>query len=170
VKSGNSGVVGDGVWVEDQNYRLQPLLHVGSEVLIGSGLKEVHYVEAAPPTSNGQVSLTVTFQDGSEAILLWNGVLQTAAPAGDYNGDGIVDAADYTVWRDSLGTSGSSLAADGNNNGKIDSGDYDVWRTNFGRTKGAGGGANAAVPEPATLWMLLAGILTICCRRRSKVS
>ena len=54
----------------------------------------------------------------------------------------------------------------------IDAGDYDVWSTNFGNTVGShpGAGATAAVPEPATLWMLLAVILTLCCRRRAKVS
>jgi hypothetical protein len=84
--------------------------------------------------------------------------------AGDYNVDGVVDAADYTVWRDTLGQSGTGLAADGNRNGKIDPGDYDVWRTHFGAVSagiGAGGGAGgdstgqAAVPEPASLALAL---------------
>ena len=48
--------------------------------------------------------------------------------AGDYNHDGIVDAADYIVWRNTLGQIGTGLAADGNNNGQIDTGDYDVWK------------------------------------------
>jgi hypothetical protein len=30
--------------------------------------------------------------------------------AGDYNHNGIVDAADYTVWRDTLGQTGAGLA------------------------------------------------------------
>jgi hypothetical protein len=93
---------------------------------------------------------------------------------GDYNGDGVVDAADYTVWRDTMGSSGSTLAADGNHNGTIDAGDYDVWRNNFGAIAGSGSGAdgnmNVAVPEPATLIMLLGGILTICSRCRAMVS
>jgi hypothetical protein len=90
----------------------------------------------------------------------------------DYNQNGIVDAADYTVWRDTLGQMGTGLAADGNGNGMIDGGDYTVWTTHFGEHAGSGSSANAnvAVPEPTTLWMLLAGILTMCCNRRSKVS
>ena len=36
--------------------------------------------------------------------------------------DGTVNTADYTMWRDSLGESGSGLAADGNGDGKIDDG------------------------------------------------
>jgi len=75
----------------------------------------------------------------------------------DYNRNGIVDAADYTVWRDSLGST-TNLAADGNGNGTIDPGDYDVWKMSFGESAlgsgvGAAGlsGANASVPEPASV-------------------
>src|SRR5262249_5803392 len=61
----------------------------------------------------------------------------------DYNRDGVVDAADYTVWRDSLGQMGSSLNADGDGNGMVDANDFDVWKMHFGETAlfpGAGGG------------------------------
>ena len=76
-------------------------------------------------------------------------------PLGDYNGNGIVDAADYSVWRDSLGSM-TQLAADGNHNGKIDAADYDVWKTNFG-VVGLGAGAGAAAPEPGTQCLLEVG-------------
>lgn len=79
---------------------------------------------------------------------------EPAATTGDYNGNGIVDAADYTVWRDSLGST-TNLAADGNGSGVIDSGDYDVWKANFGNYSGSGAGANSAVPEPATAVLLI---------------
>ncbi len=49
------------------------------------------------------------------------------AVLGDYNGDGTVDASDYIVWRESLGST-TNLVADGNGNGVIDNGDFDVWR------------------------------------------
>ncbi|MBL9165598.1 MAG: Ig-like domain-containing protein [Planctomycetaceae bacterium] len=53
--------------------------------------------------------------------------------AGDYNNDGTVDAADYTVWRDNFGASGSaSLAGDGDADGDVDGGDFLVWQRNFG--------------------------------------
>ena len=92
------------------------------------------------------------------------------SPIGDYNHNGIVDTADYTVWRDSLGKTGIGLAADGDNNHVVDAADYDIWKSNFGLTAGSGSAASNAVPEPSTLLMLLAGILTICPRRRPKVS
>ena len=53
---------------------------------------------------------------------------------GDYNLDGVVDAADYTVWRDTLGATGigAFTGADGNGDGAVAQADYDVWRSNFG--------------------------------------
>lgn len=91
---------------------------------------------------------------------------------GDYNRNGVVDAADYGVWRNTLGQLGSGLVADGNGNHQIDAGDYDVWHAHFGQTAGGSGAAlssverlSAAIPESSTLLMLLAGILTMCFRR-----
>jgi len=70
--------------------------------------------------------------------------------AGDYNRDGVVSAADYTVWRNTLGEFVNNLSgADGSNNGVIDQDDYDVWKTNFGAT--LGGGSVASVPEPESI-------------------
>jgi hypothetical protein len=74
---------------------------------------------------------------------------------GDYNRDGTVDAADYTVWRDSLGQTGD-LAADGNEDNSVDDDDYLLWRENFGRTEpGSGAGTSLTnVPEPATIVLI----------------
>jgi serralysin len=79
-------------------------------------------------------------------------------PTGDYNHDGVVDAADYTVWRDSLGST-THLAADGNGNGIIDADDYTVWTSHFAQTAGSGSFTKGSVPEPATLVLLLVGML-----------
>jgi thermolabile hemolysin len=88
---------------------------------------------------------------------------------GDFNRDGIVDAADYTVWRDSLGST-TNLAADGNGSGAIDAGDYDVWKANFGRTAGSGAGGASGVPEPSTFVLLTIGcIVSLVARRRRRV-
>lgn len=53
--------------------------------------------------------------------------------AGDYNGDGRVDAGDYTVYRDTLGST-SDLRADGDHNGVVDANDRLVWANNYGAT------------------------------------
>jgi GH35 family endo-1,4-beta-xylanase len=74
---------------------------------------------------------------------------------GDYNADGSVDAADYTVWRDSLGST-ENLLADGDGDGMIDAGDYDVWKVNFGAVYTSGGETAASLPEPASALLSLA--------------
>ena len=71
---------------------------------------------------------------------------------GDFNGDGTVNLADYTLWRDNLGAADeSSLMNNGDGLNGVDAGDYAFWKARFGNT-----GATlqapgvAAVPEPAT--------------------
>jgi len=70
--------------------------------------------------------------------------------AGDYNGNGVVDMADYVLWRDSTGQ--STLANRGTGiTGPVGQADYDFWRSRFGATSGAGAGlGGSAVPEPAS--------------------
>lgn len=71
---------------------------------------------------------------------------------GDYNRNGVVDAADYTLWRDSLRQTGAGLAADGDGNGVVDQQDYDIWAANFGQTAtGAGASSSTNVPEPSSI-------------------
>jgi hypothetical protein len=64
--------------------------------------------------------------------------LQQVGPTlpGDYNQNGTVDAADYVVWRKTLGTTGlpAYSGADGDGDGMVDQDDHGVWRANFGRT------------------------------------
>ena len=50
---------------------------------------------------------------------------------GDFNLDGRVDTADYTVWRNKLGT--GFIAADASGNGSVDQADYNIWKANLRR-------------------------------------
>lgn len=72
--------------------------------------------------------------DGSERSVGTN-LAVFALPNGDYNGDGVVDAADYVVWRKTIG---GQFA-------------YDAWRARFGSTSGSGSGfaSGSSVPEPS---------------------
>jgi hypothetical protein len=91
-----------------------------------------------------------------------------AGPTGDYNGDGIVDAADYTVWRNTLGLGVDPVGsgADGNANGEIDDGDYLFWKEHYGDVIPPGSGGLAIVPEPAGIFIALGWLLPLFARRR----
>jgi hypothetical protein len=83
--------------------------------------------------------------------------------AGDYNRDGIVDGADYIIWRRAMQT--GNLAADGSRNGVIDHADYDVWRMHFGAT--ATGITFSAIPETSS-WVLLIIPIALAMRGRHR--
>lgn len=88
---------------------------------------------------------------------------------GDYNRDGFIDAADYTVWRDTLGQAGFELAADGNDDGVVDPLDYAVWQGNFGTIAGSAAASHAAAPEPSTAAMLILAVVGICSFQHRKM-
>jgi T5SS/PEP-CTERM-associated repeat protein len=101
--------------------------------------------------------------------LTWNtsqlltGVLSVVAGIpGDYNQDGRVDAADYTVWRDHLAT-GQPLPND--DSPGVGPDDYTRWKTNFGQHSGSGTGALAGVPEPSAQLTACATMFAVLVRR-----
>lgn len=88
---------------------------------------------------------------------------------GDYNRNGLVDAADYAVWRNTVGST-TNLAADGDHNGSVDPEDYTLWRANFGRPAGVTASTAAAsasaVPEPSMVLMAIVAFAAVGIRRR----
>lgn len=62
---------------------------------------------------------------------------------GDYNANGVVEAADYTVWRDNVGGPPGALANDADG-GVIAAPQYETWRANFGSRTGS---TARSVPE-----------------------
>ncbi len=82
----------------------------------------------------------------------------TGILSGDYNGDDIVNLADYTVWRDNLGASADTLQNDAVG-GIIDADQYAAWKANFGATLPPPSVAAATVPEPTSV--ILCGLSAI---------
>jgi hypothetical protein len=103
------------------------------------------------PTSGGGELLKITDMDVRALDVI--GYNRAAIGlAGDFNFDGVVDARDYVVWRNSIGTDSA----------------YSAWRANFGKIKGngAGGGASVSLPEPSTAVLsLIVGAIAMCVGR-----
>ena len=84
---------------------------------------------------------------------------------GDFNDNGIVDAADYTIWRDHEGLAESLLpSGTGDGSGTIDAGDYNLWVTNFGQSSSS---AANAVPEPSSACLIVTLLVGAVVRRRA---
>ncbi len=88
---------------------------------------------------------------------------------GDYNGDGTVNAADYTVWRNTLASVGPGPAADGDRDGIVDRDDYRIWKGHFGEAGGSGALAwPKSVPEQDAavyaIYAVLFGVVHLRCR------
>lgn len=81
--------------------------------------------------------------------------------AGDYDGSGKVDAADYVLWRSNVDGDAAVFAAgtrNPSNTGNINSSDYDFWMAHFDNSQPASGAALAntlATPEPTTICLLI---------------
>ena len=87
--------------------------------------------------------------------LLVTGEISLYALDGDFNADGKVDAADYTVWRDNLGGDEEALTfGTGDGSGTVDAADYAIWVANFGNEIPSSA-FGAAVPEPTSAMLLL---------------
>jgi hypothetical protein len=76
---------------------------------------------------------------------------------GDYNADGLIDAADYVIWRKTNGST-TNLLANGDTSGAsalmINAADYAAWMKQY--SNGGGGGSTtslAAAPEPSA-WLI----------------
>ncbi len=104
------------------------------------------------PSAEGGVLLRML-----SATIVSDGVL------GDFNNNGIVDAADYVLWR-KLNTTSNTLPNDGGLGSPIRDEHYALWRTNFGEPLlGVG---SASVPEPSCLTALLLAAAVLCGGRR----
>jgi hypothetical protein len=123
---------------------------------------------------NGQRVHFITWEDGSpDSVPLLT--INFKVP-GDYDGNGIVNSADYTVWRQAFGS--TNAAADGNGNGIVDAADYVLWRSSMASAASGSFADAAAVPEPLTAVQFLFAVALVplnfhfrrFCSKRGKTS
>lgn len=143
------------------NVSEQPLSVQINQSLFGGSLMQAWDILANSAVATSGSYLNFTLSPLSASYILIN-----ASPilAGDFNRDGVVDAADYITWRNQLGQSGIALAADGDGNGLVDANDYSIWRSRVGTMLSSGSGAgtsgSASAPEP-TITMLMVTMLVL---------
>ena len=131
-------------------------LHSTTEFGASGSYPRWHTKEAEVPASQ-LPQLTIDYQ-----------ILPEGVP-GDYNGNGVVDAADYVAWR-----KGGTLLNQVDDPGHVTPQDYLEWRARFGNIAGSGSGGglvgDAAVPEPATIVVLtiMAPFFAQCRHERSR--
>lgn len=137
-------------------------------IFVTTGISTNGQWRALTKEAAGSETSVISGNVGDFAPFLRLVALEDGGLPGDYNGDGSVDAADYTVWRDHL-ASGQPLPENDDTPG-VDQGDYTRWKQYFGA--GGGGGAIVAnVPEPTAICLAL--LLAVClagCRRRANES
>lgn len=128
---------------------------------------------AGVPAAIGDWGSSLSGAPNVSALLGGTGILHvstlgTIGVTGDYNNNGVVDAADYAVWRQNVGT--NTVLPNDPTGGTIGTAQYDTWKANFGRTpSGSGSGTelNGAVPEPGTLMLVLLALAGVA-RLRSR--
>lgn len=114
---------------------------VGDQIVIASSSddyrdEEVRLINAIADQGDGTFLITLNTPLNERHYGEVETYSRDAAP-GDFNNDGVVDAADYTTWRDNLGAAtDNALTGNGNDAGGVTSGDRTVWAANFGGTAG----------------------------------
>lgn len=81
---------------------------------------------------------------GAMTLTLSGVVADVGMENGDFNGDEVVDGADFLAWQRGVGGMASLANGDANADGAVDAADLAIWSEQFG----GGGGAIAGVPEP----------------------
>ena len=120
-----------------------------------------HELNLVAPNNTAEARLSLLFNDqsGSTGTVYLDAakleVLQQLP--GDYNDDGVVDAADYVVWRKGLAT--TFLQSD-----------YEVWRDHFGQNLNSGSATMGAsnVPEPQISMLLMLSAWALCVFRHRR--
>lgn len=151
----------------------------GLDVIAGVMAHEIGHNLGLDHTASGQPNLmspsgTTEQLDASQITTARSSTFArtiTAGLTGDYNNNGVIDAADYAVWRKNQGT--THVLANDPIGGTIGTAQYTQWRSHFGQSGGSGTSLtsdllSSTVPEPATLSLLTLAAAAICLPHRRR--
>ena len=159
LRLGQGGVTEDndyGIWATDTSGQLQLIAREGDTVQVAPDdsrtITEIRFSsstgnvdgERSPFSDNGELVFWANLSS-FDGIILSDHVASQLLP-GDFDENGRVDAADYTVWRDGLGTIYTET-------------DYAIWANNFGAVAGSSIAHSSTVPEPRALLLCFLGLM-----------
>jgi laminin B (domain IV) len=145
----------DGSWTSFQVPLTEAGWHVGS--ISGAAATQGQFQTVL--TALTDLRIRAEYQSGADTDFLDNVQFpQMPTLPGDYDRNGAVQIADYTLWASLFDT--TSANADGNINGIVDAADYTVWRDHL-EQMGAGAGVATTVPEPSALALSIFAALAL---------
>ncbi len=113
-------------------------------------------------TGSGANNINDTFFTGTGVLDVTT--LPVIGVPGDYNNNGVVDAADYVLWRH-----GGPLQNEVDTPNVVNQQDYVEWRARFGNTSGSGSLVlSAAVPEPTTILLTILALSALIVSSRNR--
>jgi hypothetical protein len=129
--------------------------------LIGGFEYARYYDLGNVPAALANVNLLDTAAASDAALVAW---LTPVYAAGDFDGDGDVDGADFVAWQTNFPlASGATLAqGDADGDGDVDGADFVVWQTNFPTSPAPG---SVSVPEPSGVWLIAFAVIGLVALR-----
>jgi len=135
--------------------------------VVGTGMTVVDAIAALPRVNAGSPFDTLPVRNyvsgnpiKDENLANITRIIERTLAPGDYNFDGVVNNADYLVWKNSFGST-TAAEADGNGDGVVNAADYTVWRDAM-----AAAGQALTVPEPTSAAIVAVAMLGVGFRRR----
>lgn len=166
VAYGSGGMPGADIDAVLNAFNTQSSAVVGGETWTYlANLNQGTIVGASGGSVSGGDAYIVLGADGSGVVL------QSAPPglAGDFDGDGDVDGADFVAWQTNFPTASGATQAmgDADGDGDVDGADFATWQGQFPTAPSP----TLSVPEPAELYLIVFGIIGVAGQlRRSKSS
>lgn len=167
---GITGANDFGIWAQDTDGVLRPIAIEGQLFEVAPGdFRHISLIQYGDFNDRGEVTFNAAFTEGGQGVFVSQLVATLGLP-GDYNENDVVDAADYTTWRDAMTAGLMALPnRDPSKSGPVDEDDFLYWRGRFGNALGAGAGIRAsAVPEPTSLGLIALGGCLIATRRQRR--